>query len=170
MDSKACVRIGNQVSEWFSENVGVRQGCVMSPWMFNLYIDGVITEVPARTMGRGAQLVGDGEEKWEVSQLLFADNTVLVADSKKKLERFVEEFGRVFNRMKFRVDVAMSKVMRSARDGIVGEMNIMMDGLVLEEVEVFKSLGSLVKAVRGVEADVQQRVFEGSWGRTMCRR
>ena len=28
-----------------------------------------------KTFGRGAQLVGDGEEKWEVSQLLFADDS-----------------------------------------------------------------------------------------------
>ena len=47
----------------------------------------------ARTLGREAQLLGDGEEKWEVSQLLFADDTVLVKDSEKKLERLVEEFG-----------------------------------------------------------------------------
>ena len=52
--------------------------------MFNLYMDGV---VQARTLGRGAQLVGTGEEKWKVSQLLFADDTVLVTNSKKKSER-----------------------------------------------------------------------------------
>ena len=58
------------------------------------------------------------------------------------------------------VNVAKSKVMRSARNGIVGEMNIMMDGLVLEEVEDFKYLRSLVTAVGGVEADVQQKVMK----------
>ena len=57
---------------------------------------------------------------------------------------------------------AKSKIMRSARDGNVGEMNMMMDGQVLEEVEVFKYLGSLVPAVGRVEAEVQQRVLEGS--------
>ena len=40
--SKACVRVGNEVSEWFPVRVGLRQGCVMSPWLFNLYIDGVV--------------------------------------------------------------------------------------------------------------------------------
>ena len=40
--SKACVRVGNGVSEWFPVRVGLRQGCVMSPWLFNLYIDGVV--------------------------------------------------------------------------------------------------------------------------------
>ena len=31
VDSRACVRVGNDVSEWFPVNVGLRQGCVMSP-------------------------------------------------------------------------------------------------------------------------------------------
>ena len=31
--SKACVRVGNEVSEWFPVRVGLRQGCVMSPWL-----------------------------------------------------------------------------------------------------------------------------------------
>ena len=45
---------------------------------------------------------------------------------------------------------------------MVGDMNIMMNGLVLEKVEVFKYLGSQVTAIGGVEADVQQRILEGS--------
>ena len=45
-----------------------------------------------------------------------------------------------------KVNLAKSNVMRSARDGMVGEMNIMIDGEVLEEVAVFKNLGSLVTA------------------------
>ena len=40
VDSRACVRVGNDVSEWFPVNAGLRQGCVMSPWLFNVYIWG----------------------------------------------------------------------------------------------------------------------------------
>ena len=36
IDSRACVRVGNDVSEVFPVNVGLRQGCVMSPWLFNM--------------------------------------------------------------------------------------------------------------------------------------
>ena len=42
------------------------------------------------------------------------------------------------------MNVAKSKVMRSVRNGIVGKMNIVKGGQVLEEVEVFKYLGSLL--------------------------
>ena len=41
VDSRACVRVGMDVSEWFPVNVGLRQGCVMSPWLFNVYMDRV---------------------------------------------------------------------------------------------------------------------------------
>ena len=42
IDSRTCVLVGNDVSERFPVNVGLRQGCVMSPWLFNVYMDGVV--------------------------------------------------------------------------------------------------------------------------------
>ena len=34
------VRVGNYVSEWFQVNIGLRQGCMLSSWLFNVYIVG----------------------------------------------------------------------------------------------------------------------------------
>ena len=48
------------VSEWFLVNVGLRQGCVMSTWLFNVYLDGVVREVNAKVLGR----TGTAECKW----------------------------------------------------------------------------------------------------------
>ena len=110
-----CVRVGNEVSEWFPVRVGLRQGCVMSPWLFNLYMDGVVGEVNARVLGRGLKLVDGNENEWELNQLLFADDTVVVADSERKLCQLVTEFGRVCERRKLRVNVGKSKVMRCTR-------------------------------------------------------
>ena len=50
IDSRACVRVANDVSKWFPVNVGFRQGCVMSPWLFNVYMDGVDLEVNVRVL------------------------------------------------------------------------------------------------------------------------
>ena len=54
--SKACVRVGNEVSEWFPVRVGLRQGCVMSPWLFNLYMDGVMREIREKVDDVGATM------------------------------------------------------------------------------------------------------------------
>ena len=56
VDSRACVRVGmdvTHVSEQFPVNIGLRQVCVMSPWLFNVYMDGVVREVIARVLGKG---------------------------------------------------------------------------------------------------------------------
>ena len=68
-DSRACVRVGMDVSEWFPINVGLRQGCVMSPWLFiNVYMDGMVREVNARVLGKGLELLSvDG--RFEINQL-----------------------------------------------------------------------------------------------------
>ena len=38
IDSKACVRVGNDVRQWFPVNVGLGLVSVMSPWLFKVYI------------------------------------------------------------------------------------------------------------------------------------
>ena len=100
------------MSEWFPVRVGLRQGCVTSPWLFNLYIDEAVREVNARVLGRGLKLVGGNDREWELNQLLFVDDTVVVADSERKLCQLVTEFERVCERRKLPVNVDKSKVMR----------------------------------------------------------
>ena len=90
----------------------LRQGYVMSPWLFNVYMDGVVREVNVWVLGKGLELLSANGGKFEINQLLFADDTALMADSEEKLCRLVSEFGRVCERRKLRVNVGKSKVMR----------------------------------------------------------
>ena len=40
-----------------SANIGLRQGCVISPWLFNVHMDGVVREVNAWVLGKGLKLL-----------------------------------------------------------------------------------------------------------------
>ena len=60
-------------SEWFPVNVGLRQGDVMSPWLCNLYMDGVVREVNVRVLGKGLELLSINDGRFQINQLLFAD-------------------------------------------------------------------------------------------------
>ena len=81
----------------FNVEVGVRQGCVMSPWLFNIYMDGCIREMKVRVRDLGARLNVIGAEQPLVAGL-YADDTVLLAESEGMLQRFVDEFDRVCKR------------------------------------------------------------------------
>ena len=166
VDSRACVRLGNDVSEWFPLNVGLRQGCVMSPWLFNVCMDGVVRKVNVRVLGKGLELLSANGGRFEINQLLFADDTALVTDSGEKLSRLVSEFGRVCERRKLRVNLGKSEVMRCSRYGNGDRMHVVLNGEPLEEVDCFKYLGSQVAADGGCERDVVERMNEGcrAWG------
>ena len=158
--SKACVRVGRKESEWFDVKVGLRQGCVMSPWLFNLYADGVVREVNARVCERGVKMKSEDGSKYEWNQLLFADDTVLASDSMEGLQHLVNTFSLVCERRKLKVNVGKSKVMWCNRDGNKG-LNVSLNGECLEEVDRFKYLGVTISADGRMEGEISQRVSEG---------
>jgi len=157
VNSRACVGMGNSVSNWFPVQVGLRQGCVMLPWLFNDYIDGVVREVNARMLG---SLVNADSREWNLNRLLFAEDTALVADSEERLRHLVEEFGRVCKRRKLRLNESKSKVMKCTRMVDGRRMNVILNGKLLEEVECFKYLGSHVVVDGGIDVEVKCKFNE----------
>ena len=68
-------------------------------------MNGVVREVNVRVLGKGLELLSVNGGCFEINQLLFADDTALVADSEEKLCKLVSEFGRVCERRKLSVNV-----------------------------------------------------------------
>ncbi len=87
--ANACVRVEGNLSESFAVEVGVRQGCVMAPWLFNIFMDGCRREMKCKVGNAGAKLRLNGEV-WSVVTCLFADDTVLLAESEGDLQRIVK--------------------------------------------------------------------------------
>ena len=108
-------------------------------------MNGVVREVNGRVLRKGLVLLSANGCWFELNQLLFADDTALVADSEEKC-KLVSEFGRVCERKKLRVNVGKSKVMRCSSYGNGGRMHVIVNGKSSEEVDCFKCLGSQVAA------------------------
>ena len=174
-DASACVRSGGELSELFEIKRGVRQGCVMSPWLFNIYMDGVIREMKARGGEKGVELEGEGGV-WNLATSLFADDTVLMAGSEGDLQKLVDEFYIACTRRGLKVNVGKSKVMvfeRGKREMVdfgrpywldrrgEEECNILMNGERLEEVKEFKYLGSVMSKYGGMDEEIKERGVKG---------
>ena len=57
------------MSEWFPVNVGLRRLCVISPWLFNEYMDGVVKEMNVRFLEKGLELLSANCGRFEINQL-----------------------------------------------------------------------------------------------------
>ena len=79
VDSLACVIVQEGESERFRIHSGVRQGCIISPWLFNVYMDPVIREVKMGICRMRVRFLDD-EREWRLPGLLYADDLVLCGE------------------------------------------------------------------------------------------
>ena len=89
--SEACVKIGDKMSRWFQITRGVRQGCVMSPWLFNVFMDKIVREAQER-FTEGVQL-----ETTTVKLVLFADDVMMLAEKSEDMERNLTEMKKAMD-------------------------------------------------------------------------
>ncbi len=69
-EASAYVKINGETSEHFEIKVGLRQGCVMSPWLFNIYIDGVMRVMKGKVGEVGVRMYAEGMLVFALSGLL----------------------------------------------------------------------------------------------------
>ena len=166
--SEACVRVCREEGEWFEVGVGLRQGCVMSPWLINLFMDAVMKEVREKA-GDVSVTLWDKRRKfnveWKVYWLMFADDTVLLGGSEEKLERLVQEFGRVCRRRKLSVNETKSKIMKTGKNGEANGVDISLNDRRVEGIETYRHLGVDMLSDGGI-GEVNHKITEAkkAWG------
>ncbi len=60
----------------------------MSPWLFNIYMDGVMREIKGKAGKVGVRMYTEGR-KWVLNSIPFADDTVLIAENESDLQKLV---------------------------------------------------------------------------------
>ena len=71
---EATVKTGHGTTDWFQIGKGVRQGCILSPCLFNLYAECIMRNAGLDEAQAGIKIVGRN-----ISNLRYADDTTLMA-------------------------------------------------------------------------------------------
>ena len=77
---EATVRTGHGPTDWFQIGKGVRQGCILSPCLFNLYAEYIMRNAGLEEAQANIKIAGRN-----ISNLRYADDTTLMAKSEEKL-------------------------------------------------------------------------------------
>jgi len=83
---EATVRMGHGTTDWFQIGKGVRQGCILSPCLFNLYAEDIM-----RNAGLDEAQAGIKIARRKINNLRYADDATLMADSKSLLMKVKKE-------------------------------------------------------------------------------
>ena len=78
---EATVRTGHGTTDWFQIGKGVRQGCILSPCLFNLYAGYITRNAGLEEAQAGIKIAGRN-----INNLRYADDTALRAESEEELK------------------------------------------------------------------------------------
>ena len=78
---EATVRTGHGTTDWFQIGKGVHQGCILSPCLFNLYAEYIMRNAGLEEAEAGIKIAGRN-----INNLRYADDTILMAESKEELK------------------------------------------------------------------------------------
>lgn len=112
-DVQSCCKVGAGRTDWFDVDVGVRQGCGLSPVLFNIFINGL--GVAIKDLGLGVK-IDDGNK---LSLLLYADDICVIANSKNELQRMMDAVSLYTRRWRFEINMKKTKVVVFGRKTVI---------------------------------------------------
>ncbi|GFO20695.1 endonuclease-reverse transcriptase [Plakobranchus ocellatus] len=147
----AAVRIENEISPFQMIKRGVRQGCVLSPDLFNLYSETILRkldEYPGIRIGGRI-----------INNLRYADDTVLIAENKEDLQKLIDIAATESKRMGLEFNNKKTEVMIitiSRRPNL--NADVFVDGTKLKQRDSFRYLGTIITQDGKSRTEIKARI------------
>ena len=123
------VRTGHGTTDWFQIRKGVRQGCILSPCLFNLYAEYTMRNTGIKIAGRN------------IHNLRYVDDTTLMAERDEELKSLLMKVKEESEKAGLKLNIQNTKIMAS---GSITSWQI--DGETVETVTDFIFWGSKITA------------------------
>ena len=135
---EATVRTGHGTTDWFQIRKGVHQGCILSPCLFNVYVEYITYMRNAGLEEAQARIKIAGRN---INNLRYADDSTLMAESEEELKRFLMKVKEESEKVGLKLNIQKTMIMASSP---ITSWQI--DGETVETVSDFIFLGSKITA------------------------
>ena len=143
-DQEAAVRTGHGTTHCFQKGKGVRQSCILSPYLFNFYAEYIM-----RNAGREEAQAGIKTARRNINNLRYADDTTLMAESEEELKSLLMKVES--EKVGLKLNIQKTKIMAS---GPITSWEI--DG---ETESDFSFLGSKITADGDCSHEIKRRLL-----------
>ncbi len=132
------VKVNSVKHNWFSVNARLKQGCIISPLLFNLFVNDLATEIKnsVKSLNIGDELV---------ALLLFADDLVVLCESEEDLQAVLDIIHKWCNQWKMSVNIDKTKVVHFSSPSMSATQHVFTCGSnTIEVVDHHKYLGLIL--------------------------
>ena len=106
---EATVRTRHGTTDWFQIGKGVRQGCILSPSLFNLHAEYIMRNARVEEAKAGVKIAGRN-----ISNLRYADDTTLMAESEEELKSLLMKVKEESEKVGLKPNIQKTKIMASS--------------------------------------------------------
>ena len=105
---EATVRTGHGTTDWFQIGKGVRQGCILSPCLFNFYAEYIMRTAGLEEAQAGIKIAGRN-----TNNLRYADDATLMEESEEELKSLLMEVKEESEKAGLKFNIQKTKIMAS---------------------------------------------------------
>ena len=149
---EAIVRTGHGTADWLQIGKGLHQGCILSPCLFNLYVEYIM-----RNAGLDEAQAGIKIARRNINNFRYADDTILMAESKEELKKLLMKLKEESEKVDLKFNIQKTKIMTS---GPITSWQI--DGETMETVTDFILGGSKIIADGDCNHEIKGHLLLGS--------
>ena len=102
---EATVRTGHGTTDWLQIGIGVRQGCILSPCLFNLYAEYIMRNTRLDEAQAGIKIA-----RRKINSLRYADDTTLMAESEEEIKSLLMKVKEECENVVLQLNVQKTKI------------------------------------------------------------
>ncbi len=155
-NDKACIKMQSQLTNPFQINMGVRQGCVLSPLLFNIFLSDL-----AKQLDSLQDQLKIGE--MDINTIFWADDIIMFAKDENKLREMLNILEVYSEENKLTVNTDKTKTMVFNKTGRLMRRAFYLNGVLLESVRSYKYLGFVLTPSGEISSglnDLKDRAFK----------
>ena len=157
-NSTSAVLLNNMAGPFFNTTVGLRQGCLLSPTLFNLFLEEIMSEIEIK---HATSISVGGRPIWN---LKFADDIDLLAGSNAELQHLTDELAKSTSRYGMEISDEKSKVMINTNNAKCVDITLYRNNL--EEVDKFVYLCSTITSDGKSDNEIRIRLAQSTSARS----